>query len=62
MATRCRHLVETGQVVDPNYVIDEKGKAHYLFSKGICKHTKSHKRKDPGTWTALRAGSLKWWN
>lgn len=42
-----RHLVETGQVVDPNYVIDEKGKAHYLFSKGICKHTKSHKRKDP---------------
>jgi hypothetical protein len=58
---RCRHLVETGQVVDPNYVIDEKGKAHYLFSKGICKHTKSHKRKDPGTWTALRVGSLKWW-
>ena len=61
VATRCRHLVETGQVVDPNYVIDEKGKAHYLFSKGICKHTKSHKRKDPGTWTALRVGSLKWW-
>ncbi|KAI8084500.1 uncharacterized protein BX664DRAFT_387233 [Halteromyces radiatus] len=28
-----RLLVETGQVDDPNYVLDEKGKAHYLFDK-----------------------------
>lgn len=28
-----RLLIETGQVQDPNYVLDEKGKAHYLFDK-----------------------------
>ncbi|CAG8648911.1 10394_t:CDS:10 [Acaulospora morrowiae] len=27
-----RLLIETGRVKDPNYVLDEKGKAHYLFS------------------------------
>jgi len=32
-----RHLVKTGQVKDSNYVIDEQGKAHYLFSKGVIK-------------------------
>jgi hypothetical protein len=25
--------VETKQIIDPNYVLDEKGKAHYLFDK-----------------------------
>ncbi|KAG0182019.1 hypothetical protein DFQ29_006137 [Apophysomyces sp. BC1021] len=28
-----RLLIETNQVQDPNYVLDEKGKAHYLFEK-----------------------------
>ncbi|KAI9319028.1 hypothetical protein BX666DRAFT_1922411 [Dichotomocladium elegans] len=28
-----RLLVETGEINDPNYVLDEKGKAHYLFDK-----------------------------
>lgn len=28
-----RLLVETNQINDPNYVLDEKGKAHYLFDK-----------------------------
>ncbi|CAO3601179.1 unnamed protein product [Absidia cylindrospora] len=28
-----RLLVENGEVDDPNYVLDEKGKAHYLFDK-----------------------------
>ncbi|KAM3583797.1 hypothetical protein VKS41_003768 [Umbelopsis sp. WA50703] len=28
-----RLLVETKQIIDPNYVLDEKGKAHYLFDK-----------------------------
>ncbi|KAF9982869.1 hypothetical protein BGZ65_002417 [Modicella reniformis] len=28
-----RLLVETNQITDPNYVLDEKGKAHYLFDK-----------------------------
>ncbi|CAB4378462.1 hypothetical protein RhiirA5_353860 [Rhizophagus irregularis] len=27
-----RLLIETGRVKDPNYVLDEKGKAHFLFS------------------------------
>ncbi|KAL6051980.1 Ubox domain containing protein [Balamuthia mandrillaris] len=41
-----RHLIETRQLTDPNYVIDENGKAHYLFSKGICKHTKKRAKKE----------------
>ncbi|KAG1444491.1 hypothetical protein G6F56_010276 [Rhizopus delemar] len=28
-----RLLVETAEIHDPNYVLDEKGKAHYLFDK-----------------------------
>ncbi|KAF8935396.1 hypothetical protein BGZ47_009965 [Haplosporangium gracile] len=28
-----RLMVETNQIQDPNYVLDEKGKAHYLFDK-----------------------------
>ncbi|CAG8460077.1 7919_t:CDS:10 [Paraglomus brasilianum] len=27
-----RLLIETGRITDPNYVLDPKGKAHYLFS------------------------------
>ncbi|KAL1922293.1 uncharacterized protein VTP21DRAFT_9832 [Calcarisporiella thermophila] len=34
-----RLLIESGRVKDPNYVLDEKGKAHYLFS---------HKNKETG--------------
>jgi len=26
-----RQLIESGQIIDANYVVDEKGKAHYLF-------------------------------
>ena len=29
-----RHLIETHKVVDPNYVIDDKGKAHFIFKGG----------------------------
>ncbi|KAI8077815.1 uncharacterized protein BX664DRAFT_343544 [Halteromyces radiatus] len=28
-----RLLIETGEIYDKNYVLDEKGKAHYLFDK-----------------------------
>ncbi|KAI9249426.1 hypothetical protein BDA99DRAFT_523748 [Phascolomyces articulosus] len=28
-----RLLIESGQLQDPNYIVDEKGKAHYLFDK-----------------------------
>jgi hypothetical protein len=28
-----RLLVETNEIQDPNYVLDDKGKAHYLFDK-----------------------------
>ncbi|CAO3638504.1 unnamed protein product [Cunninghamella echinulata] len=28
-----RLLVQTGEINDPNYVLDDKGKAHYLFDK-----------------------------
>lgn len=35
--TKCsnyyRYLIESGQLQDPNYVIDESGKARYLFDK-----------------------------
>jgi hypothetical protein len=41
-----RQLIETNKIKDPNYVLDEKGKAHYLFStkdgrktfRTHCKH------------------------
>jgi len=29
-----RQLIETSQIKDENYVLDEKGKAHYVFKKG----------------------------
>ncbi len=28
-----RHLIKTGEIVDPNYTIDEKGELRYLFGK-----------------------------
>ncbi|KAI9473502.1 MAG: hypothetical protein EXX96DRAFT_488624 [Benjaminiella poitrasii] len=28
-----RLLIETKQIIDPNYILDEQGKAHYLFDK-----------------------------
>ncbi|RKP07077.1 hypothetical protein THASP1DRAFT_24705 [Thamnocephalis sphaerospora] len=41
-----RQLIETSKIKDPNYVLDDKGKAHYLFStkdgrktfRTHCKH------------------------
>lgn len=30
-----RFLIQQGIVKDPNYVMDDKGKVHYLFSKGV---------------------------
>jgi hypothetical protein len=35
-----RQLIENGEIVDERYVIDEDGKAHFLFSKGIVKKKK----------------------
>lgn len=32
-----RFLIQQGKIKDPNYVMDEKGKVHYLFSKGVRK-------------------------
>jgi hypothetical protein len=29
-----RQLIETNKIKDPNYVVDEKGKAHFLFKNG----------------------------
>lgn len=26
-------MIQSGEIKDPNYVVDEKGKAHYLFDK-----------------------------
>jgi hypothetical protein len=26
-----RQLIESGQIKDPNYIVDEKGKAHFIF-------------------------------
>ncbi|ORX46959.1 hypothetical protein DM01DRAFT_1339275 [Hesseltinella vesiculosa] len=48
-----RLLVETGQVNDPNYVLDEKGKAHYLFDKktasgGVEKTFRTHNKHGTG--------------
>ncbi|KAJ1650401.1 hypothetical protein IWQ61_008788 [Dispira simplex] len=48
-----RYLIETRQIHDPNYVLDDKGKAHYLFTtkkknsdgtavKTFRKHKKKH--------------------
>ncbi len=31
-----RHLLQSGRVQDPNYTIDDKGKLHYAFGKGMC--------------------------
>lgn len=44
-----RLLVETKQIHDPNYVLDERGKAHYLFDKktadgGVKKTFRSHNK------------------
>jgi hypothetical protein len=53
-ATQCsnyyRSLIEKGEVVDPNYYLDEKGKAHYLFSTtkrdgSVSKGVRTHKKK-----------------
>lgn len=32
-----RFLIQQGKIKDPNYVMDDKGKVHYLFSKGVRK-------------------------
>ncbi|ORX81632.1 hypothetical protein K493DRAFT_308021 [Basidiobolus meristosporus CBS 931.73] len=48
-----RHLIETNKIHDPNYVLDEKGKAHYLFKKmkkdGTVEHTfRTHSKHGTG--------------
>ncbi|KAJ1929439.1 hypothetical protein IWQ60_001186 [Tieghemiomyces parasiticus] len=47
-----RHLIETRQILDPNYVLDDKGKAHYLFTTkevnkdgSAVKTFRTHKKK-----------------
>ncbi|KAI8988300.1 hypothetical protein BDF20DRAFT_833164 [Mycotypha africana] len=63
-----RLLVENNEIQDPNYVLDEKGKAHYLFEKktadGSTKKTfRTHSKHGTGrgsgipSSTALAAGS-----
>jgi len=37
-----RHLIENKEIKDKNYILDEKGKAHYLFQKGICQKRKKN--------------------
>ncbi|KAI8997410.1 hypothetical protein BDB01DRAFT_771026 [Pilobolus umbonatus] len=53
-----RLLVETNQITDPNYVLDDKGKAHYLFDKrtpdGIQKAFRTHNKNTSGTQTTTR--------
>ncbi|KAI7903521.1 uncharacterized protein BX663DRAFT_551243 [Cokeromyces recurvatus] len=44
-----RFMIESGQIEDPNYILDEKGKAHYLFDKktkdgGIEKILRKHSK------------------
>lgn len=36
-----RQLIENNEIQDDRYVVDESGKAHYLFSKGIIKKGKN---------------------
>jgi len=43
-----RHLIETGKIVDENYVIDGNGRAHYLFSKGICQKRRKGQDSEDG--------------
>ncbi|ORY07750.1 hypothetical protein K493DRAFT_332660 [Basidiobolus meristosporus CBS 931.73] len=48
-----RHLIETSKIHDPNYVLDEKGKAHFLFKKkkkdGTVEHTfRTHSKHGTG--------------
>ncbi|RKP36824.1 hypothetical protein BJ085DRAFT_22073, partial [Dimargaris cristalligena] len=47
-----RHLIETRQLHDPNYVLDDRGKAHYLFTTkqvnkdgSAVKTFRTHKKK-----------------
>jgi len=43
-----RQLVESGEVNDPNYVLDDSGKAHFLFSKGIVKKGRKKLQQEGG--------------
>ncbi|KAI8070016.1 hypothetical protein BC940DRAFT_296732 [Gongronella butleri] len=57
-----RLLIETGQVEDPNYVLDEKGKAHYLFDKktaggGVEKTFRTHVKQSSGKRTSAPAAA-----
>eukprot|EP01087_Luapelamoeba_hula_P024619 TRINITY_DN9446_c0_g1_i1.p1 TRINITY_DN9446_c0_g1~~TRINITY_DN9446_c0_g1_i1.p1 ORF type:complete len:662 (+),score=151.67 TRINITY_DN9446_c0_g1_i1:3-1988(+) len=57
-----RHLVETGKVIDENYVIDAKGKAHFKFKRGFKVHRKKTEGEEespaPAT-TAAKGGKKK---
>ncbi|KAG0172732.1 hypothetical protein DFQ28_007439 [Apophysomyces sp. BC1034] len=57
-----RLLVETGEVNDPNYVLDAKGKAHYLFDKKTAdgqveKTFRTHSKHGTGRASASTSGT-----
>lgn len=57
-----RLLVETNQIQDPNYVLDENGKAHYLFDKkkvdgSTEKIIRTHSKHGSGGRAALASSS-----
>ena len=57
-----RLLIETKQVEDPNYVLDEKGKAHYLFDKkgangGTEKTFRTHSKHGTGRGSGIASSS-----
>ncbi|KAF9976808.1 hypothetical protein BGZ73_007715 [Actinomortierella ambigua] len=57
-----RLLVETNQIQDPNYVLDAKGKAHYLFEKKgangeISKEFRTHNKHNVGGSGGAGSGS-----
>lgn len=56
-------MIQSGEVKDPNYTIDEKGRLHYLFkTKGgeevIRKHNKKGKKNNAGSDESGSEGTL----
>ena len=51
-----RHLIETKKIVDENYIIDDKGKAHFVFKGG---RRKTWKRDENGPSTNSTSTSSK---
>jgi hypothetical protein len=52
-----RHLIETKKIVDDNYIIDDKGKAHFVF-KGGRRKTWKRDENGPSTSTASTSSTL----